>query len=77
MSHLLFLLEKESLGLTIVPGESEEQTFIDCKNHYGQEYPLMYPVEHTRADKILVQGEYECISMSSYAYLDMMRDADV
>lgn len=71
--HFFYLLEKKTLNLPIRPGESEVDSYLDCKRHVGSSWPFMWEVASVRDPQISCSG-YKCVPMSSYSYLDLMRD---
>lgn len=74
--HFFYLMEKEILGLPISETETEIDSYLDCKRFLGSKWPFMWEVSNVKADKIACAGQ-DCIPMSSYSYLDLLRDESV
>lgn len=74
--HFFYLMEKQILGLPIQPSETEIDSYLDCKRHLGNRWPFMWEVSNVKSDKIACSG-VQCVPMSSYSYLDLLRNEEV
>mmetsp|Transcript_32814 Transcript_32814/g.37212 ORF Transcript_32814/g.37212 Transcript_32814/m.37212 type:complete len:478 (-) Transcript_32814:439-1872(-) len=78
LPHLQTLIAKMQFGLPIRDGESEVQSFLDAKRHFGKDWPYMWSVKNVSDDMVDVDNsEFKCETFSSYAYLDFVRDKEV
>lgn len=64
-SQLFYMLGKRALNAPIVEGETEIDSYVECKNKYGDTWAFMWEVDHVKKEKIECSG-YECVPMSSY-----------
>jgi 7-keto-8-aminopelargonate synthetase-like enzyme len=76
INHAQTLMSKYICKIPIEDDESELKSFTDIKDHLKTDYPFMKIVKNTGKPKVSIEGrDVKCIS--SYAYLDLGRDARV
>eukprot|EP01068_Selenidium_serpulae_P012260 Selendium_serpulae@DN5789_c0_g2_i1.p1 len=71
-----YMMQKRILGLPIDRNEGEEKSYLDVKRNMEGRWPFMLEVSDVKSDKIMYDG-YRCYPMSSYNYLDFIRNSKV
>eukprot|EP00920_Eleutheroschizon_duboscqi_P002771 GHVT01006385.1.p1 GENE.GHVT01006385.1~~GHVT01006385.1.p1 ORF type:complete len:535 (+),score=79.48 GHVT01006385.1:997-2601(+) len=76
--HFFYLLTKNTLKVKINKGESVQQSYLDLKRNLQSKltWPFMWEVSNVTSALITCQGT-PAIPMSSYSYLDMIREPQV
>ena len=67
---------KYLLNIPFKEKEDELSTFLDIKNHMGDEFPFMKVVESEKPGELYVDGRPVKV-ISSYSYLDLGHREDV
>ncbi|KAL8270933.1 hypothetical protein Esti_005145 [Eimeria stiedai] len=77
--HLFYMAQKIKLGMEIRPGESEVVTYVDSKMALKEDnrWPFMVEVSDVKSDRVTCAGNKKAYPMSSYSYLDFIREPQV
>ncbi|KAL8426550.1 hypothetical protein Efla_006615 [Eimeria flavescens] len=77
--HLFYMAQKIKLGMEVKPGESEVLTYVDSKMALKEDnrWPFMLEVSDVRGEKVTCAGNKKAYPMSSYSYLDFIREPQV
>ncbi|CDJ65144.1 serine palmitoyltransferase, putative [Eimeria necatrix] len=77
--HLFYMAQKIKLGIEVRPGESEVVTYVEAKKALKADnrWPFMVEIANVKADRVLCAGNKEAYPMSSYSYLDFIREPQV
>eukprot|EP00923_Selenidium_pygospionis_P060109 GHVN01105849.1.p1 GENE.GHVN01105849.1~~GHVN01105849.1.p1 ORF type:complete len:564 (+),score=40.87 GHVN01105849.1:85-1776(+) len=68
-----YMMQKRILGVPIDRNETEEKSYLDVKRTMAGRWPFMLEVSDVKSEKITYDG-CKCYPMSSYNYLDFIRD---
>lgn len=77
--HLFYMAQKIKLGVEIKPGESEVVTYVEAKQALKEDkrWPFMLEIADVKADRVTCAGNKKAYPMSSYSYLDFIREPQV
>lgn len=77
--HLFYMAQKIKLGVEVRPGESEVLTYVEAKMALQEDnrWPFMVEVSDVRSDRVTCAGNKKAFPMSSYSYLDFIREPQV
>lgn len=77
--HLFYMAQKIKLGMDVKPGESEVLTYVDSKMALKEDnrWPFMVEVADVKSDRVTCAGRKKAYPMSSYSYLDFIREPQV
>lgn len=73
--HFFYQIQKVGLGLPNRKGETELRSYLDIKEHMRRKelWPFAFEVSDVKGDRITCEGK-KAIPMSSYSYLDFLRE---
>lgn len=63
--QFFYMLEKRSLNIPVIPGETEIDSYLDCKTALKNIWPFMWEVANVKDTKIKCCN-IDCVPMSSY-----------
>lgn len=77
--HMFYMAVKIKQGLEVRPGESEVSTYVEAKMALQKEnrWPFMVEVADVKDEQITCAGNKKAYPMSSYSYLDFLREPQV
>ncbi|XP_026190196.1 uncharacterized protein LOC34622395 [Cyclospora cayetanensis] len=77
--HLFYMAQKIKLDLEVRPGESEVVTYVEAKRALQDDnrWPFMVEVSDVKDDRVTCAGNKKAYPMSSYSYLDFIREPQV
>ncbi|CDJ60286.1 serine palmitoyltransferase, putative [Eimeria maxima] len=77
--HLFYMAQKIKLGIEVRPGESEVSTYVEAKKALQEDnrWPFMVEISDVKSDQVTCAGNKKAYPMSSYSYLDFIREPQV
>lgn len=77
--HLFYMAQKIKLGMEVRPGESEVTTYVESKMALKEDnrWPFMVEISDVKSDRVTCAGNKKAFPMSSYSYLDFLREPQV
>ena len=77
--HLFYMAQKIKLGIEVRPGESEVSTYVEAKRALQEDnrWPFMVEISDVKSDQVTCAGNKKAYPMSSYSYLDFIREPEV